>query len=420
MNTHAQRHRWFDKWLTAGSPDTRRLVDEAVCLIDQHEVQARSRQRKRKAEDERRHRIMVEAITMNLAHAVLMPTETGRLAVLTSHMTRPRTRYDHPAFGDTFPTLLGTFASIGWLTSWPSPGMGEASSISPTGRIRAKVDEAGISLSGIRRDIGEPIILSRKDKASVHGPARELVDYPETSASTALRDQMVSLNGFLAGADIGFVDDGLGVVDIHQRQQRRYFTASTSGTAASFDRGGRMFGGWWSNLPKTRRQGIRIEGEPVGTLDFSSMFVRLAYARLGKEPPPGDLYAIPGLIGHRRAAKLIVNCLMFDEHERRRWPKVTASDHRMPEGLTMPCVRSLILDHHPDLAPCFGRGIGHELMLTESTILMEVLMEMKTRGIPGLSLHDGLLLPASRVHEIKGLMEEVSRQVTSHTIPVTP
>lgn len=417
MNTYVQRHRWFDKWLTAGSPEAQRLVDDALSLTGHHE--AGTRKRKRKPEDDRRHRVMVEAVVMNLAHAILSPPETGHLAVLTSHMQRPRTRYDHPYFGETFPTILATFAGIGWLTFRPSPGMGEASAIAPTARLKAKVKEAGISLSGITRGIGEPIILSQKDGASADGPTRELVDYPETSIATTLRGDMESLNGFLLGADLGFLDDGLGLVDTHQRQQRRYFTLRPGSTEATFEHGGRMFGGWWQNLSKTRREGIRIEGEPVGTLDYSSMFVRLAYALMGKEPPEGDLYAIPGLIGHRRATKLIVNCLMFDEHERKRWPKVTRSDHAMPKGLTMPRVRTLITDHHPDLIPCFGEGLGYELMMKESTILTEVLKEMKFRGIPGLGLHDGLMTPVSRMTEVRAMMEEVARQVTSHTIPVT-
>ncbi|MCJ2025037.1 hypothetical protein [Methylobacterium sp. J-067] len=417
MNTHALRHRWFDKWLTAGSPEAQRLVDAALNIVGQYEEG--SRKRKRKPEDDRRHRIMVEAVAMNLAHTVLMPSDTGHLAVMTGHMQRPRSRYDHPAFGDTFGNLLTSFASIGWLTFSPSPGMGEASAIAPTSMLKAKVSGIGINLSGIARGIGEPVILSQKDDASAQGPTRELVDYPETTMTHAFRSDMESLNSFLVGADLDFMDDNLGMVDLHQRQQRRYFTLKPGATDATFDRGGRMFGGWWSNLPKTRRGNIRIEGEPVCILDYSSMFVRLAYALIGKEPPPDDLYAIPGLIGYRRATKLIVNCLMFDEYERKRWPKVDRSDHEMPRGLTMPRVRDLITDHHPDLIPCFGMGMGHELMMTESTILMEVLKEMKFRGVPGLGLHDGLMAPAPRMTEVRTMMEVVSRQITSHTIPVT-
>ena len=419
QETH-QRHAWFDKWLGAGSLETSCLVEEGIALVGQHEEQTGARQRKRKPTDEANHRTMVEAVVANLARQSILPG-SGTLAVLTGKLRRPRTRYDHPAFGDTFASIISSMETVGWLAFRPSPGMGEASSIRPTARLSAKVHEAGITLTDFLRSSGETIILSRKERhgGGEGGFTRELVDYPDTGTSTAFRGQMEGLNAFLKDADLRFLDDGLGAVDTFQRDQRRYFTCRGDDPETSLDRGGRVFGGWWTNLNKHRRGSIRIEGEPIAILDFSSMFVRLAYARMGLIPPEGDLYAIPGLVGHRRAAKLIVNCLMFDEHHRHRWPKVTAPEQIMPAGLTMPRVRAAILAHHPELARCFGEGIGHQLMFTESTILLEVLQELKARKVVGLGLHDGLITSRSKAHEVQVLMEDVAQQLTSAFIPVT-
>lgn len=418
MNTHAH-HRWFDRGMVAGSPNIRRVVEEGIALVARYDEQTKPRQRRRKARDEANHRSMVEAVICNLAHTVLLP-DTGKRAVLIGKPRQPRTRYDHPAFGDTFPTVLRSLEGIGWLIFHLSPGWGEASAIESTARIGAKVHEAGIGLHDLRRDAGETVLLSRKNR---HGKAPEAVrwewiDYPETAQSTTLRGQMESLNGFLDKADLRLEGDAAETVDTFQRQQRRYFTSRDS-TSPSFDRGGRMFGGWWSNLPKAHRPGIRIDGETVSILDFSSMFPRLAYASLGLSAPDGDLYDIAGFSDHRRAAKLIVNCLLFDEHHRCRWPQVSIPEQAMPPGMTMPQARRSILARHPELAPCFGKGLGHQLMFTESTILMEVLMEMKARGIVGLGLHDGLMVPRSRVPDVVRIMGEVSQAITSVRIPVT-
>ncbi len=35
----------------------------------------------------------------------------------------------------------------------------------------------------------------------------------------------------------------------------------------------------------------------IAVLDFSAMAPRLAYASVGATPPPGDIYALPGLDG---------------------------------------------------------------------------------------------------------------------------
>ena len=71
------RLRWFDKWLGAGSIRTRGLVEEGVALVAQYEGQTRARKRQRKPVDEANHRVMVEAVVMNLArHSLLPPSGT--------------------------------------------------------------------------------------------------------------------------------------------------------------------------------------------------------------------------------------------------------------------------------------------------------------------------------------------------------
>ena len=247
------RLRWFDKWLGAGSIRTRGLVEEGAALVAQYEGQTRARKRQRKLVDEVNHRVMVEAVVMNLARHSLLPP-SGNLAVLTGKARKPRTRYDHPAFGDTFAGIISALEAIGWLTFHPSPGMGEASAIAPSSRFFAKVHEAGITVGEFRRSVGETIILSRKDRrgSGDDGISRELLDYPDTGTTAAMRGQMEGLNAFLTAADLGFRDDSLEYVDTFQRQQRRCFTTQEY-HLISHDRGGRLFGGCWSNLNKLRR-----------------------------------------------------------------------------------------------------------------------------------------------------------------------
>jgi hypothetical protein len=112
------------------------------------------------------------------------------------------------------------------------------------------------------------------------------------------------------------VDDGLEPVDAHDRTMRRHFILTANDEAPRFDRSGRLFGGFWMNLKSSRRGSIRIEGEPVAVLDYASMFPRLAFVSMGVAPPATDLYAIEGLGGHRKAVKLALNTLLFDDHRR--------------------------------------------------------------------------------------------------------
>ncbi len=60
-----------------------------------------------------------------------------------------------------------------------------------------------------------------------------------------------------------------------------------------------------------------------------------------------------------------------------------------------------------------------QLQNTESTILMEVLSEMRIRSIPVLSLHDGLFCPGSKADELRRVMEGVALANTSAHVPIS-
>jgi hypothetical protein len=197
--------------------------------------------------------------------------------------------------------------------------------------------------------------------------------------------------------------------------------ASSSSSRATplgqrFDLSGRLFGGFWQGLQRDRRSGIRIDGEPVATLDYSSMFARLAYASKGVQPPMGDLYAMPGLEGHRGAVKLGVNALLFDQHERRQWPKTEEPDQRLPSGWTLPRFRTALVERHPILGDCIGMGLSFQLMHTESEIMVRVLTVLASMGVTSLPLHDGIMVRRSHVTKGKEAMEAVSRD---YVLPVT-
>lgn len=158
------RHRWFDDWRGASGLPLRHLVDETAALLTQHEASTAARKRKRRGVDQCRYLAAVEGTVSNLAHAVLIPPETGRLAVLTGHGTNGFTRYDNPAYGKPFAGLLGALSELGVL-SWNAPAArrGEAASIAPTDAFAAKVRASGISLSDFgRMPKEEPIVLKRK------------------------------------------------------------------------------------------------------------------------------------------------------------------------------------------------------------------------------------------------------------------
>ena len=360
----------------------------------------------------------------NLARSALFNPSDSRLAILTGNKRQGFTRYDNDALGKPLRRLLGVLELLGLLEWRWSFQRGVASSVAPTVRLAEMIREAGVTLEDFGRLANEEVIrLSRKRKIGDWRESRierEWIDYTDTPETNAMRDNMRRINAWLERVSITFVDNGVEPVDVHDRTLRRLFVIHEGDLLGQrFDLSGRLFGGFWQGLQRERRSGIRIDGEPVATLDYSSMFARLAYASRGVQPPIGDLYAMPGLEGRRAAVKLGVNALLFDQHERRQWPKTEEPEQLLPRGWTLAKFRRALIERHPGIADCIGNGLGFHLMHTESEIMVRVLTTLVSEGVTALPLHDGILVRKSHASMGKVAMEEVSRDMTSYVLPVT-
>jgi hypothetical protein len=452
-----QRHQWFDAWKVAKGGGLKVLVENTLRSVQHHEGCTRARTRARKAVDDRHHRKRVEAVVCNLAHAVLLPPPSGRIAVQLGNRRKGRSRYDSLVYGKALSPLISMLWDMDFLHLNWSTLRGEVSSIAPSAWFARKVAENGVKLSDFGRDGTEEVVLLTRNvreaplwssrKTGERKLSREPIDYADTSRTRALRDAVRRLNTFLSAADIDFLDDGQEPrIDPFDRTLRRRFTI-LQGQDVRFDQGGRLFGGFWQTLRSHRRWHIRIDGEAVVALDYASMFTRLAYAMVGATPPEGDLYAIPGLEGYRNGVKKAMNCFLFDGGPRRSWPREflgggvdgddgdyddkgagdgTGDDRRgastpplLPRGWGVARTKKAILQVHPLLKDVWGRQLGHSLMFKESEVLIAVLQQLVSLKVPALGLHDGLMVAASCKDVAQRAMEDAARDIVWVAIPVS-
>jgi hypothetical protein len=430
--------------LIAKGDALRSLVDATLADVDQFEQAHHPRLRARKPADRESRNALVRVLVANLAHASLSPPpHTGRLAIQAGHARHGARRYDNPAFCKGVKPLLDQMHEMGLLDSrLPKAMRGEVSSIAPTAEFASRVRDLGITLADFGRHEREEVLVLTRRAGAREARETERIDYKETAKSNALREAVRRVNAFLSRADIAFIEDGLSPrVDPRDRLLKRRFVMLTGERVERFDLGGRLFGGFWINLASGRRGSIRIEGERVADLDYSSMFARLAYAHLGVVPPEGGLYAIPGLEAYRSGVKLAFNVFLFDNaRPRKKWPVdmgigvgtdadaksaelVNSQGARfeglLPAGWQSPQrLRKAILAKHPALGKAFGRRLGYGLMFTESRVLMAVLEEFMRRGIVALPLHDGLLCAQSRREEAAEVMRRTAMEIAGAAIPV--
>lgn len=169
-------------------------------------------------------------------------------------------------------------------------------------------------------------------------------------------------------------------------------------------------------LPSRKRYLLQVNGEELADADFVGMFVSLASLRAGAGLPTGDPYEVPGLEEHRDAAKLgLLSLLSRSSDMQRLSPELKAA---LPEGWTAKRLADAMAARHPRIAHLFGTDIGIDLMFAESQILVALLLRLGEQGVPGLGMHDGLLVPTSGQDIALDAMQAVSREITGTALPV--
>jgi hypothetical protein len=419
----------FDGFRTATSERARELIAEATRRVANYEHHFGLRRRARKGRDQANFEATCAAVVAGLVHhellqcagAIAIPLDKSRLSC--------RSRYRPAALSKTLPHLLRIMASpelgilemtLGWhdLKARPERERFRQTTIRAGRWIRQRIASMGLGFADIGHDSTAELIILRSPKRPRKGGIlkADLVEYEDSALTVRLREEVRTINSWLAQADLGLagpfphIDTTPGT-----RRLKRVFNNAT------FNHGGRLSGGWWMNLPKAiRSEHLRIKGERVATLDYDALYVRLAYARVGITPPAGDIYtSIPGLEGHRRGAKVLLNSLLFDASGKRRSRKPMGTAELLPKGVPVGDLIGAIEQTHAPIAPLFGRGIGFELMNLESNIMVAVLLRLRSLGIVGLPVHDAVIVARSDVEAAASVMMMVAEEEAGHCLPVT-
>lgn len=411
---------FFDPWLTT----TFRLPSAIADNIASGVAQQENRRRRRRPKDEENFKAILRSITANLAYAVVAGYDPPIVAVPLAKPAGKLTRYDRPALRQ-LPKILELLASIGFVTLTKSRRYGVASTIEPS----AEFVETVRMFWGVKRNAftseAETVVLSlsfREDGGRKH---REEIDYsdddPTSVDADRYRAEMQRINRYLVAADLRYDGPDTAAVDINRRYLRRHFSVPDwqEDHTIRFDLGGRLFGGFWQDLGEDQRRFLKIDGEAIAYLDYAGMFVRLAYLhpRVGKTPPDGDLYAVPGFEDHRDGVKKVLNAMFFRKGPLQRLPR--GAPAQLPSGTTSSSIRSAIIAKHSDLKPVLEVGVGYELFFTESSILVDVLLRLAAKSIAALPMHDGIMMPQSEATAAKRVMRDVSaKHLDGYRMPV--
>jgi hypothetical protein len=395
----------YDGWLTAGGGS---LIALAECIFEMLAPPIITPGRKHRADAEKRRKLCSATLVANLLATTLSPVHYAGLAVPLGN--GKLTRYDRKDFNtDVLRLVIEEAENAGLITVEDAIFKERRTVVTPTPRFRQLVAAHGVSVADIHHLEGrETIELWAGSRRSGH---KTPVDYVDCRKADTLRIQMADINRVLNGADIRLGGHQTGPIHLVRK-----FRIDQPGDAYKFDRHGRLYGGFWEDLPKGQRHLLTIGGEPVADLDFTSMFVQLAYCRQGATPPNGDLYAIPGLEEYRDVVKSLVASLFFRSTEARSLP--AGIKEALPEGWNMARFKAAVSAFHPAIAPLFDTTVGFELMALESQILVGILIELASKGVAPLPMHDGIMMAVNDKDLAIETMQKISVLKAGRALPV--
>jgi len=158
---------------------------------------------------------------------------------------------------------------------------------------------------------------------------------------------------------------------------------------SSFECGGRMYGGWWQNIPRQLRHEITINGSPTIELDYPHLHPTLLLREIG-EIADGDPYEISGW--DRRLVKKGFNTLVNAD-------TAVAALKSIALGLggagAFARAKQLIQQierKHEAIASSFGSGAGLRLQRRDSDMAEFVLLRLLSQSVIALPIHDSFIV----------------------------
>lgn len=402
--------RWFNAFRTSQNESVHQLIEGVVASVLAFEEKAEYRARRRKAADYETLIRQIESLVCDAILENLIGPDSWLMVSLSKENLREAVRYRSAVMSKTLSRVLSCLGhdGVGVLDiRWGRrmPGNPELNKVT-TFRLSSAFKQHVACLQFTGADFGvdelqEVLILKGvKDDGSKNAKSLPYEDTPQTEQ---YRDDLRSINSWIAQADLQLDSDGVTAVP-HDRRLRRVFNN------ASFNEGGRIFGGFWMPMSKAKRQEVRLDGKPMITLDYSQMGPRILYGLVGQPFDDGDAYSLPSMEAYRDGVKRMFGAMMFYKTPMRQFPK--GLDEFIGSGITAKRVSDAILVKHPLIKHLFYGGLGLSCMFKESEILMEVLLRLRGLQIVALPIHDAIMVSEDMQDTASVVMLEVFRTMT--------
>lgn len=385
-------HRWSD-------------FPEADAFVD--EVYARCQDRM-DTNIERKH---FKVVLLDLYVAWLMHPDLKIAVAMGASAYKPKSRYNALRISKKVTDVVRLLhdaglihVKLGFYVRSERSGSGRLTRIWPTSELTALFERCNLDSYKIGTREKEVIILKNEDG--------DQIEYEDTPDTYRMRQVVSDYNDLLARHFIDirrlnhpWIDLGNGsrlIIGPARQQVHRVFNR------ASFSYGGRFYGAWWQECPKSWRREIFINDAPTIEQDYSSLHIALLYARKGINyytDCEGDAYQLdtPAFLTTpqetRRYAKALMLTAINAKNDRMTFNAFRSQRRKEGDqqgGSFADKQLSVLLDglrrKHPIIADDLASDAGIMLMNDDSRITEHVIKRFTERGLPVLTVHDSYIV----------------------------
>ena len=401
-----KRDRFFNPQRKAKSASAKALVADVIHQLQSHESHDQLRKRSRKKRDLEIFQRQIEAIICEAIHRYLTGA-SKRIAISLSNRYLARKDAESNILNNTISQNLKNLSTpvMAFLELQTGDrNEGQVTTFWAGKRLITRIKERQIGYHDITLEQSKNVIELRNKKPA--GTTKgKLIRYEETPLTRQYRDEMEQINAFLREANICY--QGNKDIDDSRVELKRIFNNG------SFEKGGRLYGGFWISMKSDDLKEVTIDDEWVVALDYGQMAVRLAYSLANATVHFEDGYLIPNWEKARELTKKLIN-VMLNSTSSDEWtvPKKLQKLYPYREKIERDLITDIRIFHKP-ISKLFGKPNGMRFMFLESEILIDVLMELNGLGIVALPIHDGLLVKPSQQETAKKVMLKVFKKHTN-------
>ncbi len=277
----------------------------------------------------------------------------------------------------------------------------------------------------------------------------ERIDFVQTDQTRQFRAELTAYNDFLFQHAIGidlspeeevawvawlnkwgeFSGTEFKLPEILQTDVCRIFNNGVIGSVEqAFDEGGRLYTGWWINVPKHLRSRITIDGSPTVELDYSGFHINILYHERGLECV-GYPYDLPDFVAYEKAnhlapgalrpcAKVYTQALINCNAGGRPSNVTIDADVVVPAGIRPAEIVRMIELRHDPIKDAFRSNAGLRLQRVDSDIAMELITAAMGRGGVVLPVHDSFITKKENERNLRNLMDGIYKERFGHRVSI--